>query len=174
MEYFQLFGIEPHFNIDLSALKKKYYALSRNTHPDFFTLETATQKAESLSDSTTLNQAYKTLRDPNKRLKYILEQEGLVLEGKGAQMPQHFLMEMMDINEAIMELQFDPDPSKLEEAKKDFNEKLATLESIGDTLKTQYDSGTNQENLAALKDYYFKKKYMVRMRENLEGQAGEI
>jgi len=174
MKYFKIFELEPHFNIDLNALKKKYYILSRNTHPDFFTLETGDKKAESLADSTKLNHAYKTLKDPNARLKYILEQEGLVLEGKAAEMPQSFLMEMMDINEAIMELKFDPDPTKLQVAKTEFYTKLTALESVGSALKSAYDNGGDSDNLNALKDYYFKKKYMNRMQENLENQVGEV
>jgi len=174
MKYFELFGWQAHFDIDIAALKKKYHALSRESHPDFYTLESNDAQSESLKDSTDLNLAYKTLKNPRLLLKYILEEEGAVLEGKDANMSQGFLMEMMEINETIMELQFDPDEDKMAEAKKAFQDRVKALELVGDKLKADYDAGLLSENLNDLRQYYFEKKYLNRMEENLNNSESEI
>lgn len=174
MKYFEIFGWEPHFNIDLSELKKKYHGLSRESHPDFFTQASEDAKSNSLSDSTELNQAYKTLKSPKLLLKYILEQEGVVLEGSEVSMSQTFLMEMMEINEAIMEMQLEEDQSKLVEIKKAFEERVEALEQSGEKLKNAYDRGIRQEGFVELRQYYFEMKYLDRMRENLNNEEVDI
>ena len=174
MKFFELFEWTPHFNVDLKALKKKYYSLSRTAHPDFFTQESEDVQSHALADSTQLNLAYKTLKNPTLLLKYILEEEGIALEGKSINMPQDFLMEMMDINEAIMELQFDPDEAKLSEARKSFDERMAHLTEAGNALKADYNTSKTPEVLEGLKDYYFKMKYLNRMAENLNNEFPSV
>ena len=66
---------------------------------------------EILELSTLNNEAYKTLSDFDKRMKYILEIKAVLDEEGKNQIPQDFLMEMMDINEQLMELEFDFDPN---------------------------------------------------------------
>ena len=59
--------------------------------------------------STVNNKAYQVLSDPQKRLHYILELKGVFKEGENYLLPQTFLMEMMEVNEDLMDLQFEPD-----------------------------------------------------------------
>src|SRR5579863_8354566 len=104
MNYFEFYGIPESFNPDTALLKKKFYELSKQYHPDFYANEDELKQQEILELSTLNNKAYQTLSDPYKRLEYILRTHELLLEGAKPQLPSDFLMEMMDINERLMEV----------------------------------------------------------------------
>lgn len=101
MEYFELFGLPVSFHIDTADLRKRYLKLSRETHPDFHSLSSDLEQAAALDRSTRITNAYNVLRDEEKRMKYILLQKGLLEEEARVQLRPEFLMEMMDLNEAM-------------------------------------------------------------------------
>ena len=168
MKYFELFELPVTFQIDESALKTKFLQLSRECHPDRFTLATEEKQEEMLERSTALNEAYKVLNDFDKRLHYILSQKEVLLGEDKDKLPQSFLMEMMDINEVIMDLQFDPDPEKTKVAKKQISEFDNTLQEDLAKVLALPDAINNEAALSAAKDYYLKKKYLTRIYENLD------
>jgi len=80
VDYFSFFGLPPKLNLDVAALEKDFYALSRKLHPDL-NAGTGSQEQEwSLEQSSLLNDAYRTLKDPIKRTQYLLHLEGVELE----------------------------------------------------------------------------------------------
>ena len=103
MDYFELFGLERSFKIDLAALRRAYYDLNRNWHPDNFTLDQSVNQEEALSRTTTINEAFKTLSKDDSRIKYLLSIYGVIFEEGKDIVPQSFLMEMMEVNELLME-----------------------------------------------------------------------
>jgi len=132
------------------------------------TLEDDAKQLEILEQSSLNNEGYKTLKDANKRMKYVLElKEVLGKEGTNP-LPQAFLMEMMDINEEIMELQFDFDAAK----KAQLTNQVAAFEqsleqSVASLLELTDISTLSEADLEAVKDFYLKKKYLFRIYENL-------
>ena len=168
MEYFDLFDIPVAFHIDEAALKSSFIRLSRECHPDHFTLAAEDKQDEMLEKSTQINKAYKVLKDFDQRLQYILSQKE-ILAGEGQdKLPQSFLMEMMDINETIMDLQFDPDPAKTKQAKVQIAAFDTELQSGIEHILQSPEAVNNDEALAAAKDYYLKRKYLKRIYENLD------
>ncbi|WP_411274440.1 Fe-S protein assembly co-chaperone HscB, partial [Daejeonella sp.] len=111
--YFELYDLPLSFKVDESLLKKKFYAFSKEFHPDFHANESREKQDEILELSTLNNQAYKVLSDPLKRIEYILELHDLLVDGDKYALPQAFLMDMMDVNEALMDMEFDPDAGRL-------------------------------------------------------------
>jgi molecular chaperone HscB len=78
--YFQIFSLPAHLVIDLPALEKSFYALSRKLHPDRFASKSPEEQAAALAESSRLNDAYRTLKDPIARTEYLLKLEGVELE----------------------------------------------------------------------------------------------
>ena len=78
--YFSIFSLPAHLVIDLPALEKSFYALSRRLHPDRFASKSAEEQAAALAESSRLNDAYRTLKDPIARTEYLLKLEGVELE----------------------------------------------------------------------------------------------
>src|ERR1700727_514446 len=80
MDYFEIFSLPPHLTIDTAALEKSFYALSRRLHPDPFPPPPPPEQEAALAESSLLNDAYRTLKDPIARTEYLLKLEGVELE----------------------------------------------------------------------------------------------
>jgi len=80
VDYFTFFGLLPKLNLDVAALEKDFYVLSRKLHPDLNAQAGGQEQEWSLEQSSLLNDAYRTLRDPIKRTEYLLKLEGVELE----------------------------------------------------------------------------------------------
>ena len=81
----------------------------------------------------------KTLKDFDKRMKYILDQKGIMDEEGQNKLPQSFLMEMMEINEALMELEFDFDEVKKNEALNNLKNQESSIYSEVEQIIENYD-----------------------------------
>lgn len=80
VDYFTFFGLPPKLNIDVPAMEKDFYEFSRKLHPDLSARASSQEQQWSLEQSSLLNDAYRTLRDPIKRTQYLLRLEGVELE----------------------------------------------------------------------------------------------
>jgi molecular chaperone HscB len=80
VDYFTFFGLPPKLNLNVVALEKDFYELSRKLHPDLNARAGSQEQEWSLEQSSLLNDAYRTLRDPIKRTEYLLHLEGISLE----------------------------------------------------------------------------------------------
>jgi molecular chaperone HscB len=170
MDYFKFYEIPLTFNPDKTLVKKKFYELSKTYHPDFYINESEEKQTEILELSTLNNKAFQTLTNHDKLIPYILEQEGILEEGEKYQLPQSFLMEMMDVNEAIMDLEFEQNADKLAEVKSnvdDFENSLNHDLAILTTDFDQYVEIKKSEILNQIKDIWYRKKYLLRIRESI-------
>ncbi|KQS35801.1 iron-sulfur cluster co-chaperone HscB C-terminal domain-containing protein [Pedobacter sp. Leaf194] len=167
--YFEFYELPVRFHPDLNVVKSKFYAFSKKFHPDFFANESEEKQQEVLHLSTLNNKAYQVLSSPQKRLKYVLELKGIVETDEGYQLPQSFLMDMMDVNEALMDLQFEPDPEKLHQVNADVNAIEQQLNDELDGLTKQFDENpeTADALLSSIKDIFYRQKYISRIREKL-------
>lgn len=168
MNYFEFYKIPVTFKVDAAALKKQFYANSKKYHPDFFATESEEKQAEILEMSTLNNKAYKVLKNEDARMKYILDEKGIYGKEGENKLPQEFLMEMMDINEEIMELQFDFNQNTYEKvlAQVDNFEKGLHGE-VSETIENWTEETGTDEELKKVKDFYLKRKYLLRIKENI-------
>lgn len=157
-DYFALFDILPSLSIDTIALRKKFYELNKQYHPDRISAQDEAAQTEALAISAQLNIAYRTLSDEDALLGYVLRREGVLQDDEHYQLPPEFLMEMMELNEAL-----DSESGKeaYEEARTNWTAGIAPL-------RRQYEHGQRDEPvLKALKDFYFRKKYLNRIKGRL-------
>ena len=167
MNYFEFYNIPESFNPDAAVLKKKFYELSKQYHPDFYANEDDARQQEILELSTLNNKAYQTLSEPYRRLEYVLKVHELLAEGAKPQLPSDFLMEMMDVNERLMEVddaeQLAHITGEVLAIEGDINESIAKLtegyEGLDDTAK--------ESRLNAIADCYYRQKYLLRIKESL-------
>jgi molecular chaperone HscB len=145
--YFSLFGLRPKLALDTAQLERDFYRLSRKLHPDLFARKSAEEQAWSLSQSSLLNDAYRTLKDPIARTAYLLQLEGVRLEDENAEsrdpkanqnrVPADLLEEVFELNMQLEEMRAnlkmgDDDPAlraDLERAQTQFTAMLAAVDS---------------------------------------------
>lgn len=106
-DYFTVFGLPRKLTVDLDALQRRFYELSRQHHPDFHQGTDAAKQAETLARSALVNRAYRALRDPLPRVEYLiaLEEGREVREGatEKPRAPRELLQEMLEVQEALEE-----------------------------------------------------------------------
>lgn len=102
---FDVFSLAPAYDVDIPSLEKQFRELSLRLHPDRFAQADARERRLSLEQSTALNEAYKTLKDPTRRAFYLLKLHGVDLDredaGSQRDMPVEFLEEVMELREEL-------------------------------------------------------------------------
>jgi molecular chaperone HscB len=170
MNYFEFYGLAESFFPDEKLVKAKFYEFSRKYHPDFHATASPEKQREILELSTQNTNAYKTLSNFENRLAYILEQHGLIGERTKNELPPIFLMEVMELNEKLMELEFEFEPEALASLQQSLTGLWEALENKTRPVLEQYENLPETEKPAALeqiKNYYLKRKYLLRIKETL-------
>ena len=106
--YFNFFGLEQQFNIDLSALDQAYLAIQKEVHPDRHARGSDSEQRLAMQMATYANTAFQTLKNPIQRGLYICQLHGVDahLETNTA-MPAAFLMKQMEWRESLEEQEDD-------------------------------------------------------------------
>ena len=135
VDYFTFFGLPRKLNLDAAALEKDFYELSRKLHPDLNAQAGGQEQEWSLQQSSLLNDAHRTLKDPIRRTQYLLKLEGVELEeqsktateqarssgeAKKQIVPPDLLEEVFELNLQLEELRMqkktgEDDPALIEE-----------------------------------------------------------
>ncbi len=160
--YFSLFSLPQYLVLDTTALEKSFYALSRKLHPDRFASRPAAEQEAALAESSRLNDAYRTLKDPIARTEYLLQLEGIELEeqsraatdaakasgtAKKQVVPEDLLEEAFELNMQLEEMRAakkmgEDDPqlrADLLAAKVGFDARMAAAMSDLEALWSQWD-----------------------------------
>lgn len=150
-DYFRVFSLPRRLHIDLSQLERSFYRLSRQYHPDIYATKSPEEQQWSLDQTSLLNDAYRTLKDPVARTEHLLRLEGMVLEAgksddgtsKESRVPADLLEEVFELNMQLEEMRMnrkmgEDDPqlrTDLEKARATFESQLAAVDS---NLKEQW------------------------------------
>src|ERR1700719_2470325 len=138
VNYFSFFGLPRKLNLDVARLEREFYELSRKLHPDLNARADKREQEWSLEQSSLLNDAYRTLKDPIKRTQYLLRLEGVELEEQSKTateqarstgemkkqiVPPDLLEEVFELNMQLEELRAqkklgEDDPALIEEVGK--------------------------------------------------------
>ena len=166
MNYFELYEMPVSLQVDKKYVQDKYFELQKKYHPDFFSNESEEEQADVLDKSSMINKAYKTFQNGDDTIKYVLQLKELLEEEEKYQLPPEFLIEMMELNEALMEV----DDSSLEETETKINKLQKLLyDKVQKIIEYYNEDNTTNEQLLQVKDYYYKKKYLKRILERLDG-----
>lgn len=167
--YFELYQLPVSFHPDAAKVKAKFYELSRQYHPDRFAQTGNTQMLEALTMAALNNKAYKTLSNPDATMAYVLKLHDVLKEEEKYNLPPAFLMEMMDINEAVSEYESLPTNETLrEQLENTLAEQFNDWNEAANKLTSQYGNNElNEPELLQIKDMYFRKKYLLRIQERI-------
>src|ERR1700685_4667748 len=82
VDYFAFFALPRKLDLDVSILEKDFCELSRKLHPDLNAQAGSQEQEWSLQQSSLLNDAHRTLKDPIKRTEHLLKLEELRAQKK--------------------------------------------------------------------------------------------
>lgn len=100
--HFELFGLPGVFSLDLPTLERTYREVQSRVHPDRFAHAGDAERRASLQWTTRVNEAYQVLRNPVSRARHLLELHGVdVAFETNTAMPHEFLMQQMELREAL-------------------------------------------------------------------------
>ena len=163
--FFALFDLPESFQIDTAALAEKYRALQQAVHPDRFASGTDQERRLSMQQSTLINEAYRTLKQPLARARYLLSLHGMDLSAEQAKpMDGAFLMQQMELRVTLEAITSAVDP---------VNELLAfdaRLTQLTQSLISDIDqlfSGEAQQNLDKISDYVRRLQFMSKLGEEV-------
>jgi molecular chaperone HscB len=171
-DYFSIFSLPAHLVIDLPALEKSFYALSRKLHPDRFASRPPDEQAAALAESSRLNDAYRTLKDPIARTEYLLKLEGVEMEEQSSAataaarasgtakkqiVPEDLLEEAFELNMQLEEMRMakkmgedDPQLRKdLLSAKDGFDTRMSATQAELESLWANWDAALDAANVPA-------------------------
>jgi molecular chaperone HscB len=175
VDYFEFYDLPIAFQLDDAVLKRRFYQKSRQYHPDFHTQADTAQQAAMLERSTFNNDAYQTLADPDRRMRYILQLKDVLGEEGSQKLPQDFLLDMMDINEGLMDLQMDFDADRYAGLRTAIDQIEADLDdTVRPLLDRWQDTPAHAADLVVVRNFYLKKRYLLRIRENLANFAAQL
>jgi molecular chaperone HscB len=129
--HFQLFNLPQRFAIDSGVLDAAYREVQSRVHPDKFVNATDAEKRVAMQWATRANEAYQTLKNPQKRAAYLCELNGVDLQTESnTAMPMAFLMQQMEWREALGDARAAKDSEQLDEL--DGALRKARKEQLGD------------------------------------------
>ncbi|MEP7061459.1 MAG: Fe-S protein assembly co-chaperone HscB [Betaproteobacteria bacterium] len=131
--HFELFGLPALYRVDLDALDDRYRDLQRDVHPDRAAGGDDAQQRVAMQASARVNEAYRTLKDPVERGRYLLELAGIdALAETDTSLALPFLEQQLERREQAADARDAGD--------------IATLESIIDVIRDE--SAQRQRALA--------------------------
>ncbi len=158
-DYFAWFGLEESFEIDSSALKRAYLLKSREVHPDI------NHGDDQLDLASLNNEAYKTLKNTELRLRYLVDRYDKGVEGEN--LSPDFLMEMMELNEAIMEVKMG-EISDLDSIRARLDSQKMDLQQLIDKYVTVPPADSPDHNWADIRQYLLRWRYLDRLEEQID------
>lgn len=128
--HFELFGLAPSFALDAGALDRAFRDLQARVHPDRFAHAGDAERRASMQWSTRANEAYRLLKDPVERARYLLALHGVDAGFEtDTAMPGDFLMRQIELREALDEAKAGQDAAALDALKRDLAAESRALEA---------------------------------------------
>ena len=165
--YFEMFSLPRKLTIDVTGLERDFYKLSRKLHPDLYARKSAEEQAWSLHQSSLLNDAYRTLKEPVARTAYLLQLEGMRIEDENSEtrdpqtkqnrVPADLLEEVFELNMQLEEMRAnlkmgEDDPAlrgDLERAQQQFQGMMTAVDSDLRRAWAAWDAALEANDTAA-------------------------
>jgi molecular chaperone HscB len=189
--YFEILSLPRKLNLDLPALEKQFYHFSRKLHPDVHARASEEEQQWSLTQASLLNDAYRTLKNPVERTKYLLRLEGVQFEddrhqGDGAanpsKVPADLLEEVFELNMQLEELRMTQkmggdDPqlrSDLARSKNQFVAQLGSVDQEMSELWGLWDEAVDKSDEAQKNTAKEKMTALLQRRSYLENLVRDV
>ena len=136
---FEVLGLVRGWNVDRAELGRNLLRLTRLTHPDFHGVHGPEARQLAERNTALVNGAYATLNDDVQRAEWLLADMGAPSPDEERQMPQQFLMEVLEWNEVLEEVRAENEQdnhSRLASLSTELQaQRAASLQQLGQRLQ---------------------------------------
>lgn len=167
--HFQLFGLVQSYQIDPGRLEQQYRALQALVHPDKSAHLPDAEQRVAMQRATLVNEAYRILRSPIRRARYLLSLYGVdIQEENNTVMPPDFLMAQMEWREAVIDAQQARDVTVLGKLETRMEQETRELEA---QLAVKIDT---EKDYAAAAGLVRKLRFMEKLAEEIHAAYDAI
>jgi len=170
--HFELFGLPMSYRVDGALLAERYHALQQALHPDRYAAAGDRERRLSMQASTRVNGAFQTLKEPLARARYLLSlHTGDHSDEHAATRDTAFLMEQMELREALAQVKDRPHPMA---AVGEILDRLADHSRVlGSELETLLETPSAQD-LEAARELVRKLQFVAKCRVEAEDLEAEL
>ncbi|CAM8994351.1 unnamed protein product [Rhodiola kirilowii] len=104
VDYFDIFGLDKTYDIEVGSLEGKYKDWQKKLHPDLVHSKSQREKDYAAEQSSRVIDAYRTLENPLSRAIYMLKLKGVDVDQEQTIAEPELLGEIMEIREAVEEV----------------------------------------------------------------------
>lgn len=170
--YFELFGLPQAFRIDAEALAERYRELQRITHPDRYASGSDRERRLALQGAALVNEAYETLKNPMLRARYLLSLLGVCMDERGESTHDGaFLMEQMEMREALEEVRQQDDPYG--ETAKLMDQVDQKIQQMVGQMALQFEQ-SSPEQLEQVRENVRKMQFLQKLHRDIEAVEQEL
>jgi molecular chaperone HscB len=159
-EFYEALGLEPKLALDSDDLRTRFYARSRESHPDLFGASAEDRMA-------LLNDAFRTLRHPVSRAEYFLQQKGIELS---KDVPPELLEEVFELNMALEEIRGGDESARpqLESARKRFAGMQEEIDVELAAIGARHDASQGAAALEEVRSALNRRKYISNLLRDVD------
>ena len=165
MNYFQFYRIPVNFLIDKDLLNRKYFEYIKLYRPENYSLQSPKDQIKNIELADLNNKAFRTLSDPEKRMRYILEIKGIF--DKNTPVPISFLKAVNPIELEVKKL-LEKGVGSTQKIRSEIDQlEKGSYEQVQSIVERYKDGTTTDDELKEVEIFYHKKQYLLRIRELL-------
>jgi len=165
------------FDVDLPQIQQRYMNLQSLVHPDKFVNASDGEKRLSMQQTSHINEALQTLKDPVMRAIYLLKLKGLDINLENeTTMDMSFLMAQMEMREAMENVK-----TKQAAAKMSFEESLDVLDDMRRDVNKQtksvmsaYAQSYQQDDLETAREWVRKLQFLQKAKKEISALSADI
>lgn len=166
-DYFDVYELPRRLTLDTGELQKKFYAKSREWHPDRFATAPPADQNRALDMTSALNDGYRTLKDPVHRAEYLLSLEGFDIgQQRTKNVPPELLEEVFDLNMMLEHVA--DNRSELETARARFARMLHQVDCDLEHEFEHYDSDPDRSVLSVIRSILNRRRYIQNLLRDVD------
>ena len=161
-DHFALFDLPRAFTLDAAQLEAAWKHVAQAVHPDRFATRSAPERRVAMQWSAQANEAYRVLRQPLSRARYLCELAGVDLQTEtNTAMSPEFLVQQMSWHEQLDECLEQPGNAQAHEALA--NEIALALEQCQHAVSQALDTQQYTQAASRIREWMFLDKLTTQL-----------